>query len=221
MIVQLHAICVISDCDMSEANELLSDLDKSRQSWALWQDEAIPGAGEQRDTAIARMEHAFAHPNEELDFSGLSLTSLPPHIPLNKGIIIDKEMLEEFINVTLNNLEVDTVVEDCVDNFLNYFFEEEFEHEVQADHLDLVSTILPDREIDEELLDNITAQFVRDREDIKKRVKEDLIEFMHFGELPEKENKLEELRAILVISLEDEYCEATEKFGGGKRIYGW
>ncbi len=73
--------------------------------WEKWASEAIPGANEQRDQAVARMKECLENNAERLDLYSLDLTSLPDILPPCNALDLVSNKLTELPATLPNGLQ--------------------------------------------------------------------------------------------------------------------
>ncbi|BET61231.1 NEL-type E3 ubiquitin ligase domain-containing protein [Yersinia pseudotuberculosis] len=73
--------------------------------WEKWASEAIPGANEQRDRAVAKMKECLENNADDLDLSSLGLTSLPDTLPACNELNITGNKLTELPTTLPDNLQ--------------------------------------------------------------------------------------------------------------------
>lgn len=63
------------------SDRLQNDKTALFDEWDSWENNAVPGAGEQRDTAVAKMKDCYERGENILNLEYLNLNTLPDHLP--------------------------------------------------------------------------------------------------------------------------------------------
>ncbi|HEY0209222.1 hypothetical protein [Acerihabitans sp.] len=113
--------------------------------WENWKNSAIPGMGEERSIALQRMIECERYNSNELDLSGLGLTSLPPVLPKAITVLdIHNNQLSEITPALAPTL----IKLNASNNQLTFLPDMKFQFELQSldvsyNHLEVLTGDLP------------------------------------------------------------------------------
>lgn len=178
--------------------------------WNRWKDAAFTGEGEQRDVAVRRLEACIENETSPLDLRELSLSALPPVLPANGKLTVSKNLLEALLRYIESNRSTERLVTDYIDNFLFYYFDCAFQHELEADNNKFLQTLFSDESTNlPEVATRVASAFSASREAIYANIREGLIAWFNYSICTLQCGNFSELQAELDILLHGEFCKTA------------
>ncbi|MGP3594146.1 hypothetical protein [Vagococcus sp. WN89Y] len=178
--------------------------------WERWKTSVPPGAGEQRDVAVRRMEACIENESHPLDLRELSLSSLPPFLPPNSKLTVSENLLEGLLRHMQLDRSTDKCVADYIDNFLFYHFEDFFQGELTADNSKFLQTLFSEKgDSADEAIKRVVIEFDSERDLIRSRIREGLIAYINYSFVSAQSGDFSALKAELEILLHGEFCKTA------------